>query len=479
MEKSSRLGESSLFVYLCLLHLSIPNYGYKIVEMLDNCVIMKSMQKNYKENDRMSVSFETKETNRGVLTFTIAQEAIKPELDRVFNKVKKNINLPGFRKGHLPRAVFNQKFGEEALYEDVLNALLPAAYEAAVKEAGLEVVAQPKIDVASLEKGQDWVINAEVVTKPEVKLGDYKNLEVSVAVSKEVTDEEVDAKVERERNNLAELVIKEDAAVTGDTVVIDFVGSVEGVEFDGGKGDNYSLELGSGQFIPGFEDQLVGAKAGETVNVNVTFPEDYQAADLAGKEALFVTTVHEVKAKEVPALDDELAKDIDEEVETLDELKAKYRKELEAAKAAAFDDAVETAAIELAVENAEIVDLPGEMVHEEVHRSMNEFFNGMQQQGITKELYFQITGTTEEDLHKQHEADAEKRTKTNLVIEAIAKAEGFEASEEEVEKEIAELAATYNMEVEQVKALLSADMLQHDIAVKKAVELITSTASVK
>ena len=194
----------------------------------------------------MSVSFETKETNRGVLTFTIAQEAIKPELDRVSNKVKKNINLPGFRKGHLPRAVFNQKFGEEALYEDVLNALLPAAYEAAVKEAGLEVVAQPKIDVASLEKGQDWVINAEVVTKPEVKLGDYKNLEVSVAVSKEVTDEEVDAKVERERNNLAELVIKEDAAVTGDTVVIDFVGSVDGVEFDGGKGDNYSLELGSG-----------------------------------------------------------------------------------------------------------------------------------------------------------------------------------------------------------------------------------------
>mgnify|MGYP000641509704 FL=1 len=323
------------------------------------------------------------------------------------------------------------------------------------------------------------MINAEVVTKPEVKLGDYKNLEVSVAVSKEVTDEEVDAKVERERNNLAELVIKEDAAVTGDTVVIDFVGSVDGVEFDGGKGDNYSLELGSGQFIPGFEDQLVGAKAGDTVNVNVTFPEDYQAADLAGKEALFVTTVHEVKAKEVPALDDELAKDIDEEVETLDELKAKYRKELEAAKEVAFDDAVEAAAIELAVENAEIVDLPSEMVHEEVHRSMNEFFNGMQQQGITKELYFQITGTTEEDLHKQHEADAEKRTKTNLVIEAIAKAEGFEASEEEVEKEIAELAATYNMEVEQVKALLSADMLQHDIAVKKAVELVTSTASVK
>lgn len=427
----------------------------------------------------MSVSFESKETNRGVLTFTIGQDVIQPELDRVFNKVKKNINVPGFRKGHLPRPVFNQKFGEEALYEDAVNALLPNAYEAAVKEAGLEVVAQPKIDVVSMEKGQDWVINAEVVTKPEVKLGDYKDLTVSVEVSKEVTDEEVDAKVERERNNLAELVIKEDAAATGDTVVIDFVGSVDGVEFDGGKGDNYSLELGSGQFIPGFEDQLVGSKAGETVNVNVTFPEDYQAEDLAGKEALFVTTVHEVKAKEVPALDDELAKDIDEEVETLDELKAKYRKELEAAKEIAFDDAVEAAALELAVENAEIVDLPGEMVHEEVHRAMNEFLSGMQQQGISPDMYFQITGTTEEDLHKQYEADAEKRTKTNLVVEAIAKAEGFEATEEEVNAEIEELATTYNMEVEQVRSLLSPDMLQHDIAVKKAVELVTSTATVK
>lgn len=427
----------------------------------------------------MSVSFETKETNRGVLTFTIAQEAIKPELDRVFNKVKKDINLPGFRKGKITRAIFDKRFGEEALYQDVVNALLPDAYEAAVKEAGLEVVAQPKIDVVSMEKGQDWVINAEVVTKPEVKLGDYKNLAVSVDVSKEVTDEEVDAKVERERNNLAELALKEGAAETGDTVVIDFVGSVDGVEFDGGKGENYSLELGSGQFIPGFEDQLVGSKAGETVDVKVTFPEDYQAADLAGKDALFVTTVHEVKVKEVPALDDELAKDIDEEVETLDELKAKYRKELESAKEIAFDDAVEAAALELAVENAEIVELPGEMVHEEVHRAMNEFLGGMQQQGISPEMYFQITGTTRDDLHKQYEADAEKRTKTNLVIEAIAKAEGFEATAEEVEAEIAELAATYKMEVAQVKSLLSADMLQHDIAVKKAVELVTSTATVK
>ncbi|MDY3024029.1 trigger factor [Streptococcus pluranimalium] len=427
----------------------------------------------------MSTSFENKSTNRGVVTFTIGQDKIKPALDQAFNKVKKDLNAPGFRKGHMPRAIFNQRFGEEALYEDALNAILPEAYEAAVAELGLDVVAQPKVDVKSMEKGQEWEIVAEVVTKPEVKLGDYKDLEVSVDASKEVSEDEVTEKIERERKNLAELVIKEDAAENGDTVVIDFVGSVDGVEFDGGKGDNFSLELGSGQFIPGFEDQLVGSKAGDDVEVKVTFPEDYQAEDLAGKDAVFATTVHEVKAKEVPELDDELAKDIDEEVETLDELKAKYRKELEAAKEIAYDDAVETAAIELAVENAEIVELPEEMVHDEVHRAMNEFMGNMQRQGISPDMYFQLTGTTQDDLHKQYEADADKRVKTNLVIEAVAKTEGFEASEEEVEKEIKDLAAEYQMDEAQVRSLLSPEMLQHDIAMKKAIEVITSTAKVK
>lgn len=427
----------------------------------------------------MSTSFENKATNRGVVTFTISQDKIKPALDQAFNKVKKDLTAPGFRKGHMPRTVFNQKFGEEALYEEALNSILPAAYEEAVAELELDVVTQPKVDVKSMEKGKDWEITAEVVTKPEVKLGDYKNLEVSVEESKEVTDAEVDEKVERERNNLAELVLKEDAAVEGDTVVIDFVGSVDGVEFDGGKGDNFSLELGSGQFIPGFEDQLVGKKAGETVKVNVTFPEDYQSADLAGKDATFVTTIHEVKAKEVPELDDELAKDIDEEVETLDELKAKYRKELEATKETAYNDAVEAAAIDLAVANAEIVELPEEMIHDEVQRAMQEFMGNMQRQGISSEMYFQLTGTTEEDLRKQYEVDADKRVKTNLVIEAVAKAEGFEATDEEIEKEISDLATEYKMEAEQVRSLLSPDMLKHDIAMKKAVNVITDSAKVK
>ena len=427
----------------------------------------------------MTVSFEKTSDTKGTLSFSIDQETIKTGLDKAFNKVKANISVPGFRKGKISRQMFNKMYGEEALFEEALNAVLPTAYDAAVKEAGIEPVAQPKIDVAKMEKGSDWELTAEVVVKPTVSLGDYKDLTVEVEATKEVSDEEVETRLTNSQNNLAELVVKETAAENGDTVVIDFVGSVDGVEFEGGKGSNHSLELGSGQFIPGFEEQLVGTKAGETVEVKVTFPENYQAEDLAGKEVLFVTTVNEVKAKELPELDDELAKDIDEEVETLDELKAKFRKELEESKAEAYNDAVETAAIEAAVANAEIKEIPEEMIHEEVHRAMNEFLGGMQQQGISPEMYFQITGTSEDDLHKQYEADADKRVRTNLVIEAIAAAENFTTSDEEVKAEIEDLAGQYNMPVEQVEKLLPVDMLKHDIAMKKAVEVIATTAKVK
>lgn len=427
----------------------------------------------------MTVSFEKTSDTKGTLSFSIDQETIKTGLDKAFNKVKANISVPGFRKGKISRQMFNKMYGEEALFEEALNAVLPTVYDAAVKEAGIEPVAQPKIDVAKMEKGSDWELTAEVVVKPTVSLGDYKDLTVEVEATKEVSDEEVETRLTNSQNNLAELVVKETAAENGDTVVIDFVGSVDGVEFEGGKGSNHSLELGSGQFIPGFEEQLVGTKAGETVEVKVTFPENYQAEELAGKEALFVTTVNEVKAKELPELDDELAKDIDEEVETLDELKAKFRKELEESKAEAYDDAVETAAIEAAVANAEIKEIPEEMIHEEVHRAMNEFLGGMQQQGISPEMYFQITGTSEDDLHKQYEADADKRVRTNLVIEAIAAAENFTTSDEEVKAEIEDLAGQYNMPVEQVEKLLPVDMLKHDIAMKKAVEVIATTAKVK
>ena len=427
----------------------------------------------------MTASFEKTGVNNGTLTFTIGQDMIAKGLDTAFNKVKKNLNVPGFRKGKVSRTVFNKMYGEEALYEEALNAVLPESYEAAVAESGIDPVAQPKIDIKSMNKGEDWEITADVIVKPEVKLGDYKNLEVSVDIEKDVTDADVDAKIEAAQKNLAELVIKEDAAENGDTVVIDFEGKVDGVAFDGGTAQNHSLELGSGSFIPGYEEQLVGHKAGETVEVTVTFPEDYQAEDLANKEAVFTTTIHEVKAKEVPELDDELAKDIDEEVETLAELKAKYKAQLTEEKETQYTDAVETAAIEAAVANAEIVELPGEMVHDEVHRAMNEFLGNMQQQGISADMYYQLTGTSEEQLHAQFEGDADKRVRTNLVIEAVAAAENFKTTQDEIDTEVAELAETYNMPKEQVEKLLPADMLKHDIAAKKAVEVITSTAVVK
>ncbi|MCJ1996336.1 trigger factor [Lactococcus piscium] len=427
----------------------------------------------------MTASFEKTGVNNGTLTFTIEQDLIAKGLDAAFNKVKKNLNVPGFRKGKVSRTIFNKMYGEASLYEEALNAVLPESYDAAVAEAGIDPVAQPKIDIKSMNEGEAWEITADVVVKPEVKLGDYKNLEVSVTVDKDVTDADVDAKIEAAQKNLAELVIKSDAAENGDTVVIDFEGKVDGVAFDGGTAENHSLELGSASFIPGYEEQLIGHKAGETIEVKVTFPEDYQAEDLAGKDAVFVTTIHEVKAKEVPEIDDELAKDIDEEVETLAELKEKYKTQLTEEKETQYTDAVETAAIEAAVANAEIVELPGEMVHDEVHRAMNEFLGNMQQQGISADMYYQLTGTSEEQLHTQFEGDADKRVRTNLVIEAVAAAENFVTTQDEIDTEISELSETYNMPKEEVMKLLPTDMLKHDIAAKKAVEVITSTVVVK
>lgn len=424
----------------------------------------------------MSVKWEKKGTNDGVLTFSVDQVLIEKGLKQAFDKVKKNLNVPGFRKGKVSRQVFNRMYGEEALYEDALNAVLPEVYEAAIKESGIDPVSQPKIDVESMNKGEDWVVTAEVTVKPEVKLGEYKNLTVEKQ-EREVTDEDVENRLKTEQEKQAELVIKEDeVAENGDTVVIDFEGFKDGVTFEGGKGENYSLELGSNSFIPGFEDQLIGKKAGEEVEVNVTFPEDYQAEDLAGQAVVFKVKVHEVKGKELPELDDDFAKDVDESVETLTELKEKYRNELTEAKETAATEAKDEAAIRQAVDNAEIIDLPHVMVHDEVHRSMDEFLNNMKRQGIEPEMYYQLTGTTEDDLHKQFEGEAEVRTKTNLVIEAVAVAEKIEASQEEIDNEINELSEQYNMPIDQVKRFLTEDMLKHDIKMKKAVELITESA---
>lgn len=421
--------------------------------------------------------FTKGEGNKGTIKFEVPVDVYEKGIDAAFNDVKKQITVPGFRKGKMPKQVFFQMYGEESLYQDALNVVLPDVFADAVAEAGVTTVGQPKIDAESMNKGEAWVLTAEVELAPEIELGDYKGVKVP-ASDVTVSDEELDAEIARLQEGQAELVLVDAPAKNGDTVVIDFVGSVDGVEFDGGKGENYSLELGSGSFIPGFEDQLVGAKAEDVVNVNVTFPEEYQAADLAGKDALFVVTVHEVKAKEVPALDDEFAKDIDEEVETLAELKDKVKARLTTSKEDAAKDAKEDAAIAAVVDNASVEggQIPDSMIHEDVHRQMNQFFASMQQQGISPELYYQITGSSEDDLHKQYEEGAERRVKTNLVLEAIVKAENIKPSADDIAAEVKSLADQYGMDEAAVRGALSDDMLSHDIAIKQVVDMIVDNA---
>lgn len=421
--------------------------------------------------------FTKGEGNKGTINFEVPVDVYEKGIDAAFNDVKKQITVPGFRKGKMPKQVFFQMYGEESLYQDALNVVLPDVFADAVAEAGVTTVGQPKIDAESMNKGEAWVLTAEVELAPEIELGEYKGVKVP-ASDVTVSDEELDAEITRLQEGQAELVLVDAPAKNGDTVVIDFVGSVDGVEFDGGKGENYSLELGSGSFIPGFEDQLVGAKAEDVVNVNVTFPEEYQAADLAGKDALFVVTVHEVKAKEVPALDDEFAKDIDEEVETLAELKDKVKARLTTSKEDAAKDAKEDAAIAAVVDNASVEggQIPDSMIHEDVHRQMNQFFASMQQQGISPELYYQITGSSEDDLHKQYEEGAERRVKTNLVLEAIVKAENIKPSADDIAAEVKSLADQYGMDEAAVRGALSDDMLSHDIAIKQVVDMIVDNA---
>ena len=423
----------------------------------------------------MTVNFEKTDAVKGEVKFTIDRAVVETGLTKTFNQMKGNLNVPGFRKGKVPRRIFNQMFGEESLYEDTLNDIFPTAYQEALEEVDADIVGQPQIKDIVWEAGKDWEVLVEVSLKPEVKLGDYKELEVTKH-DRDVSEDDVENALESRRKEFAELVVVDEAAKDGDTVVIDYVGSVDGVEFDGGTASNHSLELGSNSFIPGFEEQLVGVESGSEVDVNVTFPEEYHSDDLAGQEALFKVTVHEVKRKELPELDDDFAQDIDDEVETLDELRAKLRTDLETSRNDFADNARDEEAIEKAVNNAEIAEIPYDMTHEEVHRQMDMFYNSLSQQGMNPEMYFNITQTTEEDLHQQFEIGAEDNVRTNLVIEAIVKEEGLDATEEEIEEEIKNLADQYGLSEEQVREVLSTDLLTHDIAMKKAIELIGSSA---
>jgi len=424
----------------------------------------------------MSAKFEKLEGNVGVLTIEVDAEKVNEGLDAAFKKVVKQINVPGFRKGKMPRGMFEKRFGVESLYQDAIDYLLPNAYAEAIEETGIDPVDRPEIDVEQIEKGKSLILKAKVTVKPEVKLGDYKGLEVE-KFDTTVTDEDVENELKSMQEKQAELVVKEEGkAENGDTVVIDFEGFVDGEAFEGGKAENYSLELGSGQFIPGFEEKLVGAAAGESKDVEVTFPEEYHAAELAGKPAVFKVTVHEVKTKELPALDDEFAKDADEEVETLDALKAKVKERLEHDKKHEAEHFVQDAVIEKAAANAEI-DLPEVMIENEVNRMVDEFGQRLQMQGMNLDLYFQFSGQDENALREQMKEEAENRVRTSLTLEAIANAENLDATEEDLNEELGKMAEMYNMTVDSIKkALGDLNGLKSELKIKKAIDFLVENS---
>ena len=420
----------------------------------------------------MSVKWEKLEGNTGVLTVEVSAEKVNEGLTAAFNKVVKTVNVPGFRKGKMPRPMFEKRFGVESLYQDALDILLPEAYGNAIDETGIDPIDRPDIDIEQMEKGKELIFKATVQVKPEVTLGDYKGLEVE-DFDATVTDEDVAKELETLQSRQAELVVKEEGtAELGDTVVLDFEGFVDGEAFEGGKAENHSLELGSGSFIPGFEEQLVGLATGESKDVEVSFPEEYHAAELAGKPAVFKVTLHEIKGKELPALDDEFAKDVDEEVETLDALKEKIRTRLEDSKKHEAEHHLRDSLVEKAAENAQ-VEIPEVMVTSEVNRMLQEFEQRLQMQGMNLELYFQFSGQDENALREQMKEEAVNRVRVALTLEAIAKAENIEASDEDVNAELEKMAGMYNMTVDNIKqALGGLEGIKGDLQKQKAVEFL-------
>ncbi|PEL10226.1 trigger factor [Bacillus sp. AFS017336] len=423
----------------------------------------------------MTAKWEKLEANVGLLTVEVEASEVDKGLDAAFKKVVKTMNVPGFRKGKLPRPMFEQKFGVEALYNDALDVILPEAYSKAIEEVGIEPVDRPEVDVEQMEKGKTLIFKAKVTVKPEVKLGEYKGLEVE-EMEATVSEEDVQAELTALQEKQAELVVKEDGTVeNGNTAVIDFEGFVDGVAFEGGKGENYPLEIGSGSFIPGFEEALIGAKSGVETDVNVTFPEEYHSTELAGKSATFKVTVHEIKAKELPELNDEFAKDVNDEVETLEALKAKIKADLEESKKAQAEGSLRDALVQKAAENAE-VEIPEVMFESQVDRMVKDFEQRISGQGLNLELYYQFTGTKEEDLRTQMRQDAEARVRIDLTIDAIIEAEKIDATEEEMNEELTRLSAMYNIPSEQLVTMLGGtDAVRDDIQIRKAVELLVDS----
>ena len=426
----------------------------------------------------MSLQVEKMEKNMAKLTIEVSAEDLDKAMQNAYQKAKGRISIPGFRKGKAPRKMIEQMYGKGVFLEDAVNALIPEHYSKALAECELEIVSQPTIDITQAEPGKAFIFTAEVAVKPEVTLGDYKGVEVP-KTEITVTDEDVEAELKKEQEKNSRTISVEDrAAQLNDIVTIDFEGSVDGVPFDGGQATEYPLTLGSNTFIPGFEEQLVGAKVGDDVDVKVTFPEEYQAKELAGKEAVFKCTVHEIKAKELPELDDEFASEVSEEAETLEDYKAEVKAKIKERKENEGKEKKENQAVEQAVANAEI-DLPAPMVDLQAKQMADDFARRIMQQGMSVEQYFQFTGLSEEKMMEELKPQAEKRIKTRLVLEAIAKAENIEITDEKLDEEIAKMAEAYQMEADKLKSFMGdkeKEQMKQDMAVQEAITFVVDNA---
>ena len=425
----------------------------------------------------MSLQVEKLEKNMAKLTIEVSAEDLEKALEKAYQKQKSRISLPGFRKGKAPRKMIESMYGKGVFMEDAVNSLVPQEYTKALGECDLEIVSQPEINVTQMEPGKSLIFTADVAVKPVVTLGDYKGVEVPKSEIA-VTDEEVDAEVKKEQDKNARTVAVEDrAAANGDITTIDFEGFVDGVAFEGGKGTDYALTLGSGTFIPGFEDQLVGANTGDHVEVKVTFPEEYQAKELAGKEAVFQCDVKKIETKEVPELDDEFAKDVSE-FDTLAEYKEDVKKKLTEKKEKEARTAKENAAVDKAIENAQM-DIPELMTKTECRQMMDDFSRRMQQQGLSMEQYFQFTGQSMDKMMEDMKPQALKRIQTRLVLEKVAEAENIQPSEEEITEEIQKMADAYKMEADKIREAIGEsglEQMKKDMAVQKAVTVIADAA---
>ena len=425
----------------------------------------------------MSLQVEKLEKNMAKLTIEASAEDFEKAIQKVYLKARGKINIPGFRKGKAPRKLIEKMYGTGVFYEDAANDLIPTAYAEALKECDLEIVSRPEINVTQIEAGKPFIFTAEVAVKPEVTLGEYKGVEVEKS-DVEVTEEDINKEVDKERENNSRTIDVDDRAVeNGDIIKLDFDGSVDGVPFEGGKAENYTLTIGSGSFIPGFEDQLTGTKIGEEKDVTVTFPEDYHEKSLAGKEAVFKCKVNAITVKELPEADDEFASEVSE-FETLAEYKEDIKKKLTEKKEKAARAKKEAQAIEKAVENA-TMEIPDAMIDTQVQSMMEDFARRMQSQGLSLEQYFQFTGMDVKKMHDQMKPEALKRIQNSLVLEAVAKAENIEISDEKVDEEIAKMAEAYKMEVEKLKDLIGEsekDQMKKDLAVQAAADLIADAA---